>query len=89
MRSQWALHLTAKQERDMKALDSMNEMLLDALDDVPPPPPSYTEYVERTMRDRIQDAYERGLEHGCRHRVLILIIGVIVGWFLGLSYATT
>lgn len=71
--------------RLMKAVNMIRESLLDNLDDVPPPPPSYTQYVERTMHDRIQAAYERGVAHGSRYRIGILLLGMLFGWVAGVS----
>jgi hypothetical protein len=72
----------------MKAVDSMQEMFLDRLDDVPPPPASYTQYVERTLHDRTQAAYELGVERGSRLRVGVLLVGLIIGWIMGFSFGT-
>jgi uncharacterized protein (DUF1919 family) len=66
----------------MKAVDTMQETLLERLDDVPPAPLSYTQYVERTLHDRIQAAYQSGLNRG------LLLLGLIIGWIAGFSFAT-
>jgi hypothetical protein len=72
----------------MKAIDSMQEMLLERLDDVPPPPASYTKYVERTLHDRTRAAYELGVERGSKLRVGVLLVGLVIGWIMGFSFAT-
>jgi hypothetical protein len=72
----------------MNAVNTMHESLLNVLDDVPPPPPSYTKYVERVVHDRMQAAYEMGLNRGARLRLGLLLLGLIVGWVAGFVYAT-
>lgn len=72
----------------MKAVDTMQETLLERLDDVPPAPLSYTQYVERTLHDRIQAAYQSGMNRGARHRIGLLLLGLIIGWIAGFSFAT-
>lgn len=71
----------------MTAANTIQEPLRNGLDDVPPPPPSYSQYVERTMHDRIQTAYERGLERGLKYRFVALLIGLILGWVAGSGFA--
>jgi hypothetical protein len=72
----------------MSAVNTMQESLVDLPDDVPPAPPSYNEYVERTLHDRIQAAYERGVDRGAKHRLGMLLLGLIMGWIAGVSFAT-
>lgn len=72
----------------VNAVHTLQESLLDGLDDVPPPPPSYTKYVERTLHDRMQAAYELGMTRGSRLRLGILLLGLIVGLIAGYSFAT-
>jgi hypothetical protein len=74
-------------ESAMNAASAMQESLLERPDDVPPAPPSYTEYVERTLRDRIRAAYELGVDHGSKHRLVVLLLGLIIGWATGFSWA--
>lgn len=70
----------------MSAVDTTHETFLKGLDDVPPPPQSYSKYVERTLSDRAQAAYERGFEHGAKHRFIVLLIGLVVGWLAAVGY---
>lgn len=72
----------------MSAVNTMQESLLETPDDVPPAPPSYNEYVERMLHDRIQAAYERGVDRGSKHRMGVLLLGLIMGWIAGASFAT-
>jgi len=67
---------------------AVNE-LLDPADDLPPPPLSYNEYVERKFRDAIREAYTRGFERGCRHQLAVLLFGIVVGCVLGFCAAIT
>jgi hypothetical protein len=72
----------------MSAVNTMQKILLDGLDDVPPGPARYTQYVERTLHDRIQAAYRRGVDHGSRYRMGVLLAGMIIGWLVGVSLST-
>jgi hypothetical protein len=69
------------------AVHTSHQPILDGMDDVPPAPPSYNQYVERTLHERMQAAYERGLLHGYRYRLGVLVVGLIIGWIAGFSSA--
>lgn len=72
----------------MKAVNTIQDTLLDSLDDVPPAPPRYTQYIERTFQDRIQAAYELGVDRGSKRRLGVLLLGLILGWIAGVSFAS-
>ena len=68
----------------MQGSDSSGAMLAD---DVPAPPASYNEYVQRRLSESIRRAYARGFNRGCRRQVLVLCCGIILGCLCGFYLA--
>jgi hypothetical protein len=67
----------------MQAVNSIQQ----AFDDVPSPPASYSDYVQRKLQESTQEAYARGFESGCRYELLVLFIGLVAGGALGFYVA--
>lgn len=65
------------------------EQLLESTTDVPPPPASYNEYVERKLRECAREAYMRGFNRGRRHELMVLFAGMLFGCVLGFYVAVT
>lgn len=68
----------------MQGSDSSGALLAD---DVPAPPASYNEYVQRRLSESIRKAYVRGFNRGCRRQVLALCGGAILGCLCGFYLA--
>jgi hypothetical protein len=80
----------------MQALDSSLEPVplsmsevLEPAGDLPPRPLSYNEYIERKLRSSVREAYARGFDRGCRHQMMILLLGLMFGCLLGFYVAVT
>jgi hypothetical protein len=69
----------------MTGLESSSTALL--ADDVPAPPPSYNEYVQRRLSESIRKAYVRGVNRGFRRQALVLCCGTILGCLSGFYLA--
>lgn len=62
---------------------SESELASGVADDVPPPPLTYDQYLQRMLNDSTRAAYARGYERGAKHELMMLLIGLVLGFALG------
>lgn len=67
----------------MQVLDTMQEFSPPRMNDVPPRPINFNEYVEHELHERTRAAYESGVDRGSRYRFGAMLIGMIVGSLVG------
>lgn len=69
----------------MKGIEVVEHLMPGEADDIPPAPLKFRPWVEKTVREREQRAYERGHEDGRAEQGLLgaMLVSACIGFLLG------